>query len=301
VDVSRTRRPPLVTVGVPVYNGARFLPRALDALLSQDWASLEILVSDNGSTDSTAALAEEYAARDPRICVMRSAVNEGVEANFTRVLRKGRGDYFMWAACDDSWHPQFVSRMVAALEQTPAAVVAMSAVERVNESGELVDVVRHAGPTDPGRMSAWKLTMQLAGGRPYHLFVYGLYRADFITRAFTGFAPVVAADRLFMCRVAMAGRFAYVDEILHRRLVREAPIAERYADETIGALWRGNWPRWRLAVRAGSYLWKSPVLPAARKLWVPAVVARFVKAGIGHMLVQTGWLRARRTGSSRIS
>ncbi|MBA3295368.1 MAG: glycosyltransferase family 2 protein [Acidobacteria bacterium] len=289
---------PLVSVGVPVYNGAQFLPRALDALLAQDWPSLEILVSDNGSTDASAGIAESYAARDPRVRLMRSPVNAGMEANFARVLQSARGRYFMWAACDDWWGPQFVRRLVAALEQTPAAVVAMSAVERVDESGALVDVVRHGGAADPSRMSAWRLTMQLAGGRPYHLFVYGLYRRDFLERAFTGFARVVAADRLFICRVAMAGRFAYVDEVLHRRLVRKAPIAERYGDEAIGGLWRASFPRWRLALRAGPYLWSSPVLPPSRALWVPAVVARFLKAGMGHTLVRARRLRGRRGGSS---
>jgi glycosyltransferase involved in cell wall biosynthesis len=281
--VSHTR---LVTVGLPVYNGATFLPRALGALLAQDWPDLEILVSDNASTDGSAELAEAFALRDGRVRVLRSSVNAGFEANFARVLDLAGGTYFMWAACDDWWDPQFVSRLVAALDQPPASVVAMSAVERVDENGGVIDVVRYAGPTDPSRMSARQLTMQLAGGRPYHLFIYGLYRTSFIKRAFTGFAPVIASDRLLMCRVAMAGRFAAVDQILHRRLVRTKPIAERYADEPLGRLWLGSRPRWRLAMAAGPYLWRSPVLPSGHRWWVPLVVLRFAKAAIGHTLTQ---------------
>ena len=284
---------PLVSIGIPVYNGERFLPRALDALLAQEWPNLELLVSDNASTDASAAIAERYAARDARLRVLRAPVNAGVEANFMRVLAASHGEYFMWAACDDWWAPQFVSRLVTALQKGADVVVAMSAVERVNEAGEPIDVVAYSGSSDPGGMRPWQLTMQLASGRPYHLFIYGLYRADFLKRAFTGFAPVVAADRLFMCRVAMAGRFAAVPEILHRRVIRHLPLAHRYADEAIGQLWRAGMPRWRMALRAGPYLWNSPVLPAARRLWVPAVVARFMKASLGHMLVQTGWARAR--------
>jgi glycosyltransferase involved in cell wall biosynthesis len=284
--VTTGKTPPLVTVGLPVYNGAKFLGRALDALLAQDWPHLDVVVSDNGSTDASATIAESYAAADPRIRVLRSQVNAGFETNFARVLESARGTYFMWAACDDWWRPEFVTRLLAALESAPAAFVAMSAVERVDEAGVTVDVVRHPGAADPSRLSAWQLTMQLAGGRPYHLFIYGLYRTAFLQRAFTGFAPVIAADRLFMCRVAMAGRFAYVDEVLHRRLVREKPIADRYADEALGRLWLGAWPRWRLAFAAGPYLWNSPVLPAARRWWVPLVALRFLKAAAGHMLVR---------------
>jgi glycosyltransferase involved in cell wall biosynthesis len=278
---------PIVSIGVPVYNGARFLARALDALLAQDWPAVDIVVSDNASTDASLAIAEAYAARDPRVRILRSKVNAGFERNFARVLETATGEYFMWAACDDRWHPQFVSSLVTALQQTPGAVVAMSAVERFDENGDVIDVVKFAGSTDPSRMSAWHLTMKLAGGRPYHLFIYGLYRTVFIKRAFTGFAPVIASDRLLMCRVAMAGRFAYVDRVLHRRLVRSTPIAERYADEALGRLWHRSWPRWRLAFAAAPYLWTSPVLPTSRKWWIGPVVLRFIKATLGHTLLHT--------------
>jgi glycosyltransferase involved in cell wall biosynthesis len=280
-----------VSIGVPVYNGERFLARALDALLAQEAVDFEVLIFDNASTDRTAEIAAAYAARDARVRVSRSPVNRGVEANFAAALSAATGPYFMWAACDDWWAPGFAHALVTALEARPDAVVAMSAVERVDESGQVVDLVRHRGATDPSRMTSWHLVMALAGGRPYHLFIYGLYRTDFLRRAFTGFAPVVAADRLFVCRAAMAGGFAYVDEILHRRTVRQAPIAERYADEPIGRLWRGAWPRWRLALAAGPYLWRSPVVPSWRRLWIPAVVLRFAKASLGHTLAQVGLSR----------
>lgn len=275
---------PLVSIGLPVYNGAQFLARALDSLLAQDWPNLEVVVSDNGSSDSSAVIADSYARRDPRLRVLRSASNQGVSANFSRVLEAARGHYFMWAACDDWWDPRFVSRMAAALERTPSAVVAMSAVQRVDEDGREIDLVRFPGVSDPSRRSAWRLTMDLAGHRPYHLFIYGLYRAAFLKRAFTGFAPVVAADRLFLCRVAMAGEFACVDEILHRRLVRRESLAERYHDEALGQLWRAAWPRWYLAAAAGPYLWRSPVVPAARRWWVPLIVLRLIKASAGQAL-----------------
>lgn len=290
---------PLVTVGLPVYNGERFLRRALDALLAQESVELEIVVADNASTDRSVEIAEACAAGNPRLRVLRAAANAGVEANFARVLHAARGTYFMWAACDDWWAPTFARRMVAALEADPGAVVAMSAVERVTETGRVVDVVRHSGRADPSRLGPLALALQLAGGRPYHLFVYGLFRTEFLRRAFTGFAPVIGADRLFLCRVAMAGRFAYVDDTLHRRTLRHAPLAERYADEAIGQLWSGVWPRWRLVARSGPYLWRSPVLPRRRRIWIPAIVLRFAKAGVGHALVRAGWLRQRPAASSR--
>ena len=280
-----------VSVGLPVFNGARFLSRALDSLLAQRGVDLELVICDNGSTDETPAIASSYASRDARVRVQRSETNLGVERNFARALEAASGEYFMWAACDDWWAPDFAARLVSALERNPAAAVAMTAVERVTEAGHPVDVVRHQGAANPEHLSPWQLTMLLAGGRPYHMFVYGLFRTAFLRRVFTGFPPVVAADRLLMVRVAMAAPFAYVDEVLHRRTVRQTPIASRYAEENIGRRWRMRSARWRMAAVAGPFLWRSPVLPPNRRLWVVAVVLRLLKASAGRALADAGWLK----------
>ena len=284
---------PTVSIGLPVYNGARFLRRSLDALLGQSFGDFELVIADNASTDATPQIISEYAARDSRVRYMRSPVNAGVEANFRRVLTESSGRYFMWAGCDDWWAPTFVERVVGALERDRRAVVAMCDVDREDEGGVRLDTVRFSGAMDPSRRTPGRLAMLLAGGRPFHLFVYGLFRADVLRRAFTGFAPVIAADRLFMCRIALTGGFAAVGEVLHKRLVRRASIADRYADEGIGQLWRAGSARWRLALAAGPYLWKSPGVPLVRKLWIPAIVLRFAKASLGHSLVQSGLIRAR--------
>ena len=221
----RARVTPSVSIGLPVYNGARFLRRSLDALLGQSFRDFELVISDNASTDATPQIISEYAARDSRVLHMRAAVNGGVSANFRRVLTESSGRYFMWAGCDDWWAPTFVERVFGALERDHGAVVAMCDVEREDESGATLDTVRFSGMMDPSRMTPARLAFLLAGGRPFHLFVYGLFRADVLRRAFNGFAPVVAADRLLMCRMALTGGFTSVGEVLHKRVVRRTSIA----------------------------------------------------------------------------
>jgi glycosyltransferase involved in cell wall biosynthesis len=284
---------PTVSIGLPVYNGERFLRRSLDALLGQSFRDFELVISDNASTDGTPQIISEYAAADSRVRHMRAAVNAGVEANFRRVLNESIAPYFMWAGCDDWWAPTFVERAFAALERDPNAVVAMSDVQREDENGKALDTVRFSGPMDPSRMTPARLALMLAGGRPFHLFVYGLFRADVLRRTFTGFAPVVAADRLLMCRMALTGGFVPVGDVLHKRLIRRASIAERYGDEGIGQLWHNTSARWRLAFSAGPYLWRSPGIPFRRKLLIPAIVLRFAKASLGHSLVQSGLIGPR--------
>src|SRR3990167_857582 len=95
----------LVSIGLPVYNGAATdrLPRSLDSLLNQTYHNIEITLSDNASTDGTEKICREYAARDSRIRYIRQKENRGVVANFQFVLAKAIGEYFMWAASVDAW------------------------------------------------------------------------------------------------------------------------------------------------------------------------------------------------------
>lgn len=119
--------PTLVTVAIPTYNrGATFLRETIDSVLAQTYKHLDILISDNGSTDNTEAVCEEYVKRDPRIRYVRQTVNIGPTANFNALHREARGDYFAQLCDDDLLAPTFVERCVARLAANPDAAVAMS-------------------------------------------------------------------------------------------------------------------------------------------------------------------------------
>src|SRR5262245_57216615 len=92
---------PRVSIGLPVYNGAKYLAEAIDSLLEQTFSDFELIISDNGSTDATPAICEEYAAKDGRIRFLRQEINRGLAWNWNCVLEESRGAYFKWAACDD--------------------------------------------------------------------------------------------------------------------------------------------------------------------------------------------------------
>ena len=123
---------PLVTVGVPVYNGARFLERSLVALRDQDLQDIEVIISDNGSTDGTREIAERFAAEDPRFTYLRSETNRGVPWNWNRVLAQARAPFFMWNAADDVVRPGHLARCREALLAHPKASIAFSRVALVD-------------------------------------------------------------------------------------------------------------------------------------------------------------------------
>lgn len=99
---------PEVSIGMPVYNGAKYIREALDSLLAQTFTDFELIISDNASTDATQSICEEYARRDPRIRYVRQAENNGAITNFRFVLDCARADLFMWAAYDDLWAADYL-------------------------------------------------------------------------------------------------------------------------------------------------------------------------------------------------
>ena len=123
-----------LTIGLPVYNGERFLQESLQALLAQTWTDFELVISDNASTDSTAEICLEYAARDPRIRYVRQPVNMGAAPNHNYVASQARGRFFKWASHDDLYHPDLLQQCVLALEKHPEVVLAHCWDAYVDES-----------------------------------------------------------------------------------------------------------------------------------------------------------------------
>ena len=131
-----TGRQPLVSIGIPVYNGARSITQALDTLRAQTYANLELVISDNASTDSTGEICREYAAKDHRIKYFRNPVNVGLYENFRRVVTLASGEYFMWAAADDLKPPIAVEYCVQAILRNDRAVTAHGIILVRTANGE---------------------------------------------------------------------------------------------------------------------------------------------------------------------
>lgn len=285
---------PLVTIGVPVHNGDKLLRRALDAILAQDYPNLEIIISDNASTDRSPEILREFLSRREGARMVRQERNIGASGNFEFLMREARGKYFFWASCDDFWHPQFVSRNVARLEGAPEAGLALTGVDRCYDDRTPVDSIRFSGALDPSRSSHWRAAMHCASGIPYHLGVYGLWRLDFLRRVFHGFPLFFASDRLFICGVALATRFTYLDDPLYVRTVHRASTADRYSEEDLGVAYGDPLRHLKSALVAPFHLVKFPAIPPVRRLLIPVVAARFSMTMLRVMARQVVWPSLRR-------
>lgn len=125
VAVSQTNdeRMPRVSIGIPVYNGERYLPLALEAIRGQTFGDYEVIISDNASADGTEELCRSIAGEDARFRYIRHPQNLGAAPNFNCVVHEARAEYFKWATDDDLIAPTFLEVCVNALDEAHDDVV----------------------------------------------------------------------------------------------------------------------------------------------------------------------------------
>src|SRR3989338_6405961 len=208
-DLSAYQR--LVSIGVPVFNGDKGIVRALDSLLGQDYPSLEIIISDNGSTDATAEICREYARKDSRVKYSRSEKNMGILFNFNRVFELSSGKYFMWAAHDDKREPSFVSACVKKMEQSPnAALCQAHTASFVEGRQELLRVATMDSlEAATGLVGRYRETLK----RLPAIAIYGLYRSSAMRKTHM-FQKSMSTELAFIQEISIYGGFIQVPEVL---------------------------------------------------------------------------------------
>jgi glycosyltransferase involved in cell wall biosynthesis len=202
---------PRVSVGVPVFNGESYLAETLDSLLNQTFHDLEIVISDNASTDRTDQICRDYAARDPRIRYHRSDVNRGAAWNHNRVFELARGEFFKWNSADDLCAPEFLARCVAVLDQDSSAVMACSNVSVIDDYG---DVVKQGFvPPEVASQSAPNRFRRTIQTNHWCFNVYSLMRSA-VLRQTDLIGSFLGSDRVLLSHLCLLGRCVLIDETL---------------------------------------------------------------------------------------
>jgi glycosyltransferase involved in cell wall biosynthesis len=203
---------PLVSIGMPLYNGASFLRQSIDSILTQDFEDLELIICDNASTDETADICREYAARDSRVHYSRNETNIGAAPNFNKTFELARGKYFKWAAYDDECYPGMVRRCVEMLEKAPDSVTMVYPLAAsIDEEGKTIraplDRIESKDPRPHRRLA--RLMVSLSMLDP----IFGVFRSSYLkqTRLIGSF---VASDYVLLAELAMLGQIWEIDEIL---------------------------------------------------------------------------------------
>lgn len=213
-------RPARVTIGLPVYNGERFLRDALTSILSQTFDDFRLVVSDNGSTDASASIIEEFASSDARVIVLRSDRNRGAAWNYNRVFAECQSPYFKWAAADDMLAPAALERLVGTLDAAARSVVLVyPRTQMVDETGQVLDEIEDAIASPPGAPPHVRLRT-VVRNMIYGNCIYSLVRSDAMRRTrLHGSFP--SADYVLLAELALVGDFEVVPEPLFLRRLHE--------------------------------------------------------------------------------
>ncbi|MGH9156587.1 MAG: glycosyltransferase family 2 protein [Acidimicrobiales bacterium] len=226
---------PLVTVGLPVFNGERYLADAIDALRRQTYEELEIVICDNASTDTTLEVGRAAAADDPRIRVVTADRNRGASWNFNRALDHARGSLFTWASYDDLRAPTAIACCVDALQaQGPATVLAYPGTLLIDEAGDEVGPFEDGFDlSDPSPLV--RLRRLLEDANEYHP-IFGVIRSE-VLRATPRLGSFVASDVVLLAELALAGRWVRHPERLFLRRFHENTSLAANPDVADRAAW----------------------------------------------------------------
>lgn len=201
---------PRVSIGLPVYNGEKYIREALDSILVQTYTDFELIISDNASIDKTPEICQEYASKDPRIRYFRNEKNQGAAWNFNRVFELSGGDYFKWAAHDDLLEPEFLSRCVEILDKNPSVVLCYSKVKIIDDQRKILENFDPNLKIDS--ISPHKRFKDLIKfNRCFEIF--GLIRTNMLRKT-----PVMGnyshGDGVLMVRLGLLGRLYKIPEYL---------------------------------------------------------------------------------------
>jgi glycosyltransferase involved in cell wall biosynthesis len=247
---------PLVSIGMPVHNAARYIRDSLDSLLAQDYPNLEIIISDNASADGTEQICKEYAERHGSIAYHRARQNMGAIWNFNNAFELAKGKFFMWAAFDDIRDPRCVSRCVSALESHPEAVLCCTKINFIDESGRQVESPRRAYAIRPtGNTRLDRLRQVAQGEAPFDF--YGLAKRDELAKVRRQ-VPTWGFDVIVLLEMCLRGPVLLVPETLFSYRRFQAKTQDDIALELSVAS-----PRESIAV-----CWSCLTLELLRSIWI---------------------------------
>ncbi len=249
-----------VAIGMPVYNGERFVAEALDALLAQTFTDYELIICDNASTDRTGQICRSYAAKDERIGYFRNEMNIGAAKNYRWAFELSSGQYFKWSTCDDLCGPEFLARCVEVLDQDPSVVLAYPKTKLIDERGKLIsdyeDGLHIQATRASERFRRLFQRLRLCNA------LYGLIRADLLKKtALMG--NYIGADIALLAELTLYGKFWEIPEFLfYRRFhpgasssYKEVSQLQEFYDPKIKhkiplTEWRHHWEYFRSVARA---------------------------------------------------
>lgn len=202
---------PLVSIGIPVRNGGRLLDEALKQIVSQTYRNIEIIISDNNSSDETAEICAKYQKIDSRIKYFHQKSDLSALENFRFVVEKASADYFMWAAHDDRHAINYVEVLLNKILQEDRASIVFPEVAIFNDFGTWNSVAPiKYDPSCRQKDGFWKKIINRSYIRSGYLHIYGLIRRQLLLE-YNWIDIDIGGDRAMLFYLSCRGDFIKVD------------------------------------------------------------------------------------------
>lgn len=270
---------PRVTIGLPVYNGERYLAASLEALLGQTFTDFELVISNNASTDGTDTICRTYAAQDSRIRYIVQPRNIGAVGNHTATASMARTEFFKWASADDLYARDLIEVCVGLLDDDPRAVLANSWTGAIDADDRVIQAYPYPLSTTsasaPERLRSLLRDGEDMPGAIRADDFYGLMRTDVLRRVKPQ-GSYYHSDQTWTAALALQGRFAIHPDWLYFRRCHEE--SGTFGNPTVRS-WTSNLDprranRWRHPTLRlyGEFAWNyvdlirtAPLEPADRR------------------------------------
>jgi glycosyltransferase involved in cell wall biosynthesis len=224
-----TRHGPRVSIGLPVYNGERYVEETLDSLLTQTYEDFELIICDNDSHDRTEEICRAFAAKDRRIYYVRNSTNLGAAKNYRLTFELSSGEYFRWANCDDLFAPTSLERCVEVLDREQSTILVYPKTKLIDERGQIISEYEDGLHLQSARASERFVQLCLRLGLVNA--IYGLIRANGLKKtALIG--NFFGADMVLLAELTLYGTFWEIPEFLfYRRLHSRAYSSYKSVDQ----------------------------------------------------------------------
>ena len=239
MSVGAVRSGPPIGVGLPVYNGARYVAEAIESVLAQTESEFELVICDNASTDATEEICRSFAAADSRVRYARHPENLGGAPNYNECFaRSSATTFFKWIAHDDTIAPEFLERCRAALEADPRASLAYPVLVEIDESGTPFRTV----PEDMGFRNddagrrARAFVAEIHRSRDVLWSMFGLARRSALLRGRLH-GSYIASDQVFLFELVLAGRVVHIPDTSYTRRVHAEASMQAHVSTEARAAW----------------------------------------------------------------
>jgi glycosyltransferase involved in cell wall biosynthesis len=219
---------PKVTIGLPVYNGdKKGLRQSIESILGQDYSNIELVISDNASTDGTSGVCQEFAAKENRVRYYRNETNIGANKNFLRALDLCTSAFFKWAEHGDVHEPSYISSCMKKMLEDDAIVLCYPRTRAIHENGVSEIANDHVNAMDDSPVERY---VHVISELCYCNAFYGIYRTSVVRELKLWDTECRGPDVVMMAEIALKGKILQIDDILyltHRDNKWSQPIEEQ--------------------------------------------------------------------------